>query len=760
MNPWVANECDVNNKRGYSLNTMKPFPHRRETFGAEEMRRKAKLSSRSYHFKSNDPNFTELCFSNPRASLQSVPSESVGTSYGGELKRGSIYQSSNSVRKMKNQGILENRQVMWPEFIKQSTNPTALQRRGLHSSSSSQRKATHVSRLNPTAYSRGSQDFNENVATCNKDLASPVNKPSSPERFLEVCFHPDETEHWHSVTKHRHGTGRSLKKVEPLKRVDNSTLKTGMHALPDVPEAILSSSFSLEKPTVANLLLDLDACKPKEITKSQVSPFQRMLDPFMSSKSSNVPSTSSTKLSQIRGSNPVIVNKNELLKKSLLKEFSKTDDRLFSQPEMHDHSTGSVQVLDASPAHLHGRLKMTYKHGAPCFQFTLKDHENVLAAKTHKTDNPLNWLYTFLSSTDKKRSSGSWGRKDGYRESFVIGQMKVSCHLCSKMRNQGPDDAYAITEFVLFDSSSQRKSLALPEGGSSSSPSRQCHETPERTTIENMVVRSPSCGHDKPSRIEPLDDDNNVTAPTSSQIPLHSLPHLQIAAMVIEVPLGKRECLKGNLKDDIMNCHRSQHLSSSSTINHNTVILDADNTANITLVIPSGIHGLPTSEATCPSPLLNRWKSGGGCDCGGWDMACPLMVFDNYGSHNFNVFPFERNNQHLELFAQGCKEKVPTLTIDIIDKWLYSVTFHAKLSSLQAFAICVAVLHSSEISMPAGKENIHQRSVSNSLKALLEEDVKCLIGMDLKDGKRKTSKRLDLQTNFMLDPPISPIGRV
>ncbi|KAF3772172.1 hypothetical protein EJ110_NYTH56327 [Nymphaea thermarum] len=191
-----------------------------------------------------------------------------------------------------------------------------------------------------------------------------------------------------------------------------------------------------------------------------------------------------------------------------------------------------------------------------------------------------------------------------------------------------------------------------------------------------------------------------------------------------------------------MNCHRSQHLS--STINHNIVALDADNTANITVVIPSRIHGLPASEATCPSPLLNRWKSGGGCDCGGWDMACPMMVFDNNSSHNFN----------------GCKEKVPALTIDIIGKWLYSVTFHAKLSSLQAFAICVAVLHSSEISMPAGKENIHQRSVSNSLKALLEEDVKCLIGMDLKDGKRKTSKRLDLQTNFMLDPPISPIGRV
>ncbi|CAN6462460.1 unnamed protein product [Victoria cruziana] len=222
--------------------------------------------------------------------------------------------------------------------------------------------------------------------------------------------------------------------------------------------------------------------------------------------------------------------------------------------------------------------------------------------------------------------------------------------------------------------------------------------------------------------------------------------------MVIEVPLGKRECLKGKLKYD--------SVDHSSTINHNTVILDADNAANITVIIPGGIHGLPTSEAIYPSPLLDRWKTGGGCDCGGWDMACPIMTFDSHSSCNFNVFPFERNKQHLELFAQGCKEKVPALTINVIDKGLYSVSFHTKLSSLQAFAICVAVLHSSEISMPAGKENFQQKSVNNSLKALLEEDVKCSIETHPEDGKRKMSKRVDLQTNFMLDPPISPIGRV
>ncbi|CAA2964608.1 Hypothetical predicted protein [Olea europaea subsp. europaea] len=53
-----------------------------------------------------------------------------------------------------------------------------------------------------------------------------------------------------------------------------------------------------------------------------------------------------------------------------------------------------------------------------------------------------------------------------------------------------------------------------------------------------------------------------------------------------------------------------------------------DEDPNSTVVIlPVGTHGLPTKGV--PSPLINRWKSGGSCDCGGWDVGCKLQILAN-----------------------------------------------------------------------------------------------------------------------------------
>lgn len=46
------------------------------------------------------------------------------------------------------------------------------------------------------------------------------------------------------------------------------------------------------------------------------------------------------------------------------------------------------------------------------------------------------------------------------------------------------------------------------------------------------------------------------------------------------------------------------------------------------VVIPSGIHGGPRNRNGGPSSLIQRWKSGGSCDCSGWDLGCPLTVLN------------------------------------------------------------------------------------------------------------------------------------
>lgn len=79
-----------------------------------------------------------------------------------------------------------------------------------------------------------------------------------------------------------------------------------------------------------------------------------------------------------------------------------------------------------------------------------------------------------------------------------------------------------------------------------------------------------------------------------------------------------------------------------------------NNTApgNVKVITASGTHGLPNSEEGVPSPLLKRWRSSGGCDCGGWDMACPVAVFDNSSAKNVADSSFMEKRQPLELFAQ------------------------------------------------------------------------------------------------------------
>lgn len=43
-----------------------------------------------------------------------------------------------------------------------------------------------------------------------------------------------------------------------------------------------------------------------------------------------------------------------------------------------------------------------------------------------------------------------------------------------------------------------------------------------------------------------------------------------------------------------------------------------------TVIIPGGVHSIP--EKGEPTPLIRRWRSGGCCDCGGWDVGCKLHV--------------------------------------------------------------------------------------------------------------------------------------
>ena len=97
----------------------------------------------------------------------------------------------------------------------------------------------------------------------------------------------------------------------------------------------------------------------------------------------------------------------------------------------------------------------------------------------------------------------------------------------------------------------------------------------------------------------------------------------------------------------------------------------------------------------------------------------------------------------------------------VLEEGQYAVDFHAQLSTLQAFSICVAALHGTEATGVAGEERRDQLSHCNSLKMLIEEEVKFLVETVKEEEKRKASEKVEgIRQSYVLNPPFSPISRV
>lgn len=106
------------------------------------------------------------------------------------------------------------------------------------------------------------------------------------------------------------------------------------------------------------------------------------------------------------------------------------------------------------------------------------------------------------------------------------------------------------------------------------------------------------------------------------------------------------------------------------------------------VLIPAGFHGGPRSRiGGGPSSLIERWRSGGSCDCGGWDLGCPLTVL--------HARPNRRDvlgdGVSFDLFVQGCKQNEAVLKMADVRGGLYGFV---TLSTLQSLSIAVAATHS------------------------------------------------------------------
>ncbi|KAL9679177.1 hypothetical protein QQ045_017033 [Rhodiola kirilowii] len=105
-----------------------------------------------------------------------------------------------------------------------------------------------------------------------------------------------------------------------------------------------------------------------------------------------------------------------------------------------------------------------------------------------------------------------------------------------------------------------------------------------------------------------------------------------------------------------------------------------------TVILPSGIHTIPSKGK--PSSLIERWRSGGQCDCGGWDTGCKLRVLTDSKCQSTSSVKFELYDQGEAVAVQPIFNLSPLKE----KEGVLSVSFSSSISPLQAFSICLAVL--------------------------------------------------------------------
>lgn len=347
---------------------------------------------------------------------------------------------------------------------------------------------------------------------------------------------------------------------------------------------------------------------------------RKVFDPFVKSKSQRSPLGSLREQQREASIGSDNIHKNKIFRrKTLLHDFANTGQQMeyISSPVKQCHN----RPVQSSPAHLQALLKLDRKHGLPIFEFSVKSPEDVFVARTWKSENASDWIYTFHSTPEKRRSNASRrGAKESKKGSSLMGQMQVSCHSCTELKDAGFFKDSMVTEFILYDVAHSR--------------STSSNDSSLQDTTRGQLGQGRHSGSSYSSSSHPL-----------NAAELH--PHCEAAAIVVQFPSGKRESLKQKNGDkklddtyDFIQRNNEQQLP------------DCSSPAKVNVVIPSGNHSLPTAESHGPSPLLDRWRSGGGCDCGGWDMACPLNIFVNPDIQISGDHHLMESKQPLELFIQ------------------------------------------------------------------------------------------------------------
>ncbi|XP_038693099.1 uncharacterized protein LOC119990991 isoform X2 [Tripterygium wilfordii] len=281
-------------------------------------------------------------------------------------------------------------------------------------------------------------------------------------------------------------------------------------------------------------------------------------------------------------------------------------------------------------------VQLSTKNGLPMFRF-VANNSNILAialrnsAPSEKDGAGLN--FTFYSVSEIKKKGGRWMSQGGKGRTpgyayNVVGQMKD--HSSSmNLNGQSSGRQYMAREFILFG-------VELKQ--------------------------------------------TDQTSPTFAA-------NRELAAVVVKMPIERLDLNpeEGNREKFLVEKGCSEDLPENGCLCY-------QDENNVTVILPSGVHGLP--DKGFPSPLINRWRSGGLCDCGGWDIGCRLHILSNQKHCNALVTSEACSvSNRFQLFIEGgSQQNSPVFSLTTVDKGIYSVEFSSLISLLQACFFSASII--------------------------------------------------------------------
>lgn len=173
---------------------------------------------------------------------------------------------------------------------------------------------------------------------------------------------------------------------------------------------------------------------------------------------------------------------------------------------------------------------------------------------------------------------------------------------------------------------------------------------------------------------------------------------------------------------------------------------DIGSSKSTIVVLPEGVHSWPNSHL--PSPLINRWRSGGACDCGGWDIGCQFHVLSHHQTEILKTSTPSTlctTSDCLDLSYQVGHKNKCSFRLVSLEGGLYSLEYDPSMSLLQAFSICVAVVSSQKLT------HIFQVNYIPESKDLSENKA---------TGHEKVKIQEEIPQKYVSKPPASPVGRV